>query len=46
MSDAQWKMLVRFMLFAIELLSKAHPLTVTARVEADQLKDDLELELK
>ncbi len=46
MSDAQWKMLVRFMLFAIELLSKVHQPTAAARVEADQLKGDLENELK
>ncbi len=42
MSDAQWKLLVRFMLFVLDRLVHISSPTSTARVEAEQLKGDLE----
>ena len=46
MSDLQWKLMVRFMIFALDLLSKVNPPTAASRIEADQLMGDLENQLK
>ena len=45
MSDEQLKLMFRAVLFAITLLCKVHPPTAAARVEGEQLVNDLQNEI-